>query len=253
MIGDTYNVRGDLKSAVDAYEKALALSPSDIDTRTQLIDLLLRNQQLEQAISHAITLGETYYSLAHVDMARQSYVEALTFTAQLPDGQQFRPELLRRIADIDMQRLDWKEAIAAYSELSKSDPEDEQAALTLVELFFKVNQPDLALGWLDQFFIKLVRNRKGTRIPTLLQELVEQRPGEPGLVDRLARLYLKNEQIESAIELYDRLGEEQLESNDRIGAIKTIKMILELNPQDADSYHQLVERLRDDTPRPMSS
>jgi tetratricopeptide (TPR) repeat protein len=248
MIGDTYNVRGDLKSAVDAYEKALELSPSDTETRTQLIDLLLRNQQLEKAIEHAITLGETYYSLAQVDMARQAYVEALTFTAQLPEGQHFRPELLRRIADIDMQRLDWKEAIAAYSELSKSNPEDEQAALTLVELFFKVNQTDLALGWLDQFFITLVRNRKGARIPTLLAELVEQRPGEPGLVDRLARLYIKNERIEDAIQIYDRLGEHQLESNDRSGAARTIEMILELNPEDAEPYQQLLEQLREGTP-----
>ena len=41
---------------------------------------------------------------------------------------------------------------------------DEQAALTLVELFFMINKPELALGTLDQFFIAMVRNKRGTRI-----------------------------------------------------------------------------------------
>jgi tetratricopeptide (TPR) repeat protein len=228
MIGDTYNVRGDIKAAVDTYERALEYAPTDIPTRRQLVELLLKSQQLERAVDHAIAMGETYYGLAQVDMARTAYVEALKITAQLPDGQQWRPNLLRRIADIDMQRLDWKEAIAAYSELIKLDPTDESAATTLIDLFFKIERPDLAVGWLDQFLIRLVREGKGVRVLPFLEQLVEQRPNELGLVDRLVRLLLKQERKAEALKLLDELGEAQQK------------------PEDEDSYRQLLEKIRVD-------
>ncbi|GMQ78013.1 MAG: hypothetical protein BMS9Abin02_0507 [Anaerolineae bacterium] len=246
MIGDTYNVRGDVKAAVDTYERALEYAPTDIPTRKQLVELLLKSQQLERAVDHAIALGETYYGLAQVDMARTAYVDALKITAQLPDGQQWRPNLLRRIADIDMQRLDWKEAIAAYSELSKLDPTDEIAASTLIDLFFKIERPDLAVGWLDQFLIRLVREGKGVRVPPFLEQLVEQRPHELGLVDRLVRLYLKQERKAEALKLLDELGEAQLDSGDLRGAMNTIERILQQEPEDEDSYKQLLEKIRVD-------
>jgi tetratricopeptide (TPR) repeat protein len=191
-------------------------------------------------------LGETYYGLAQVDMARMAYVDALKITAQIPDGQQWRPNLLKRIADIDMQRLDWKEAIAAYSELSKLDPFDESAATTLIDLFFKIERPDLAVGWLDQFLIRLVREGKGVRVPPFLEQLVEQRPHELGLVDRLARLYLKQERKAEALKLLDELGEAQLDSGDLRGAMNTIERILQQEPEDEDSYRQLLEKIRVD-------
>ncbi len=246
MIGDTYNVRGDIKAAVDTYERALEYAPTDIPTRKQLVELLMKSQQLERAVDHAIALGEIYYGLAQVDMARTAYVNALKITAQLPNGQQWRPNLLRRIADIDMQRLDWREAIAAYSELSKLDPTDENAAATLIDLFFKIERPDLAVGWLDQFLIRLVREGKGVRIPPFLEQLVEQRPNELGLVDRLVRLYLKQERKSEALKLLDELGEAQLDSGDLRGAMITIERILQLEPEDEDSYRQLLEKIRVD-------
>ena len=144
-----------------------------------------------------------------------------------------------------MQRLDWKEAISAYSELNRNDPLDEQAAQTLVELFFKINKPELALGTLDQFFIAMVRNNRGTRIEPILLDLVEQRPNEPGLVNRLARLYTTTDKRDEAVHILDRLGELQLEDNDRIGAIQTIEAIIQLEPENVDTYIQLLDTLRE--------
>ena len=246
MIGDTYNVRGDVKAAVETYERALEYAPSNIPTRKQLVELLVKSQQLDRAVDHAVAMGEAFYGLAQVDKARMAYVDALKITAQLPDGDQRRPDLLRRIADIDLQRLDWKEAIAAYSELSKLDPTDENAAITLIDLFFKIERPDLALGWLDQFLIRMVRDRRGARVPMFLERLADQRPNEPGLVDRLARLYIKQKRKIEAIKLLDELGESQLDGGDLRGAMNTIERILQQEPEDEDSYKLLLEKIRVD-------
>ncbi|HIP73490.1 MAG TPA: hypothetical protein EYH05_19100, partial [Anaerolineae bacterium] len=61
---------------------------------------------------------------------------------------------------------------------------------------------------------------------------------------RLSRLYIQQKRPEKAIELLDRLGEAQLEANDKAAAIETIEKIMALNPPNRASYQQLLSQLR---------
>jgi len=243
-IGDTYRVRGDDNGSISAYERALELSPLDLKTRARLIDLLIQSDRLEQTLDHYIALGEAQYNLAQVDEARKTYMEALKIVPHGEPGVEWRHRLLRLIADIDMQRLDWKRAIAAYSELSRSDPGDVLIARTMIDLYFKVGRPDAAMHHLDRHLVHLVRNGRGSEIPAILTEMIEQRPGEAGLVDRMVRLHVHQRQNEQAIELLDQLGELQLEAGDTGSAIATIEKILTLDPTNEEKYLQLIDSLR---------
>lgn len=243
-IANAYLSRSDTNGAVTAYEKVAELSPLDVSVRTRLIGLLRQIGQIDRALEHYLTIGETYYQLAQVDRARATYQEALQVAEQLPQNPTWRARLLRLAADIDMQRFNWKQALIAYKELRELEPDDERTAITLVDLYYKVGQPNSAVRALDEYLIQLVRSGRGPKVLGILTDMIQQRPSDASLVDRLARLYIQQKQTSKAVELLDKLGEAQLDVGDRTGAIATIEKILKLNPANSTSYQQLLVQLR---------
>jgi tetratricopeptide (TPR) repeat protein len=191
-------------------------------------------------------MGEAYYQLAQVDKARETYQEALKLAPRGSADKKWRLKLMRRIADIDMQRFDWRQAVGAYKELRAAEPNDERLAITLIDLYFRVGQEESALRELDRYLIQLVKSGRGIKVPGLLEDMVERRPGNAGLVNRFVRLLVQQKKIQKAVEILDKLGEEQLNAGETESAIKTIENILKLKPPNAISYKQLLERLYQD-------
>jgi tetratricopeptide (TPR) repeat protein len=243
-IGDTYRVRGDISGAIESYERALELSPMDQGNRARLIEMLIQHDRIDRALEHYMIMGEAFYNLAEVDKARRSYLEAIKLAHRGSADRKWRLELIRAIADIDMQRLDWKRALAAYNEIYASDPGNDSVVLVLVDLYYKVGQPKAALRQLDRHLIQLVRAGKSDQVVDLLEKAVEQWPGEAGLVDRLARVYVQQGRNQEARKLLDQLGETQLEAGQTDKAMKTLQRILDLNPPNATGYQQVLEQLR---------
>ena len=191
-----------------------------------------------------MVLGEAYYNLAEMEKARETYLEAFQLIPNASPDENWRSVLLQRIADIDMQRLDWKRALAAYKEIHDINPEDESISLTLIDLYYKVGQPDAALAQLDNLLIQLVRKGQVEKVTGILEELVDQRPLDVGLVDRLSRLYVHQGRNQDAIAILDKVGEAQLDAGQTKNAAITINQILQLNPPNAASYRLLLQRLQ---------
>jgi tetratricopeptide (TPR) repeat protein len=243
-IGHTFQMRGDVSGALANYERAVELAPMNLGNRSRLIALLLDQGLIDRALEHYQEMGEALYNLAEVDRARETYLEALKLAPRGSVDRQWRYRFLQAIADIDIQRLDWKRALVAYSELSAHDPEDERIALTLIDLHFKVDQPDGAIRHLDKYLVQLVRNGQGMRVFRILEDLVELRPTDADIADRLVRLYLRQGRQQDALDLLDSLGEAQLDAGQDQAAIKTIEAILAMNPPNASSYQSILQQLR---------
>jgi tetratricopeptide (TPR) repeat protein len=242
-IADTYQVRGDVNGAMVSYEKVIELSPLDVKVRTKLIDILKQHGQIDSAVRHYISLGEAHYQLAQVDQARDAYQEAMKLAPRGTDAT-VKTRVLRLVAEIDMQRFDWRRALTAYKELRDISPDDERTAITLVDLYYKVGQPNNAVGELDKYLIQLVRKGRGAKLMGILEDMVKQRPSDANVADRLYRLYIQQKRVKDAVDLLDKLGEAQLEVGDIEGAIKTIERIVRLKPQNLASYQQLLGQLK---------
>jgi cytochrome c-type biogenesis protein CcmH/NrfG len=89
-----------------------------------------------------------------------------------------------------------------------------------------------------------VRTGRGVKVIGILEDMVQQRPSDPNLVDRLTRLYIQQNQTQNAVSVLDKLGEAQLEAGDKASAVVTIEKILKLNPPNAASYKQLLAQLK---------
>ncbi len=244
MIAATFKTRGDVNGAIIAYEKVLELTPLDLSVRGRHIDLLKQHGRIDRALEHYEQMAETYYQLAQVEKARDVYQEALKLAPRGSAERNWPKKLLKAMADIDIQRLEWRRALPSLRDLHEVQPDDEWTALTLVDMYFKVGQPNNAIRTLDKYLMQLVRSGRGVKVPGILQDMVEQRPSDPNLVDRLTRFYIQQNRRQEAVAILDKLGEAQLEADDKEGAIVTIEKILTLNPPNATGYQQLLAQLK---------
>ena len=68
----------DVDKATGIYKGILAQMPDSAETLANLRDLYLRHNQMEEAISYTLTLGDLYNRLDYVDKAEGEFLKATT-------------------------------------------------------------------------------------------------------------------------------------------------------------------------------
>jgi len=242
-IANTYQVRGDVGQATTMYEQALKLAPMDTGVRTTLIDLLVSHRDTDRALKHYLDLADSYYHLAQMDQAREVYQQALRFAQRSDPEHKWAVRILHRMADIDMQHVDWKNAFAIYERIRDLAPDNERARLMLMDLHYRFNRPRQAIGELDALLGIYRKSGKSQRIFDVLKEAVDQWPNSIPLRARLAQVYLNAGRVEEALEHLDKLGDLQLEAGQRKEARSTVRAIIALNPPNVAEYQQLLDHL----------
>ncbi len=242
-VANAYLARGDVRRAVAIYKRALQLTPMNTTVRARLIDLLISHGEIEDALEHYLILAESYYNLAQMDQARETYQEALRLSPRGDPAKRWAVRILHKIGDIDMQRVDWKRAIADYEHIRKIDPDDERARLMLMELRYRMGRPDLAIAELDGLLKVYRESGRTQRIFAVLEDALRERPDSIPLRARMAQAHLDAGNIEQAVRHLDKLGDLQLTAGRTEEAKATIQVILRLNPPNAAAYRQLLEQL----------
>ncbi len=242
-IADTYSVRGEVHQAMRLYRQVLEIAPMDLDVRTRLIELLVSHGEVEQALEEYLALANTYFELAQMERARSTYQEALQLASRSPNEKAWKVRILHRLGDIDMQLIDWRQAVKVYQQICQLDPEDEKARLRLMTLYTRLGRRQDALSQLDTLLAAYRAQGKTQKIHAVLEEAVENHPDDQDLRKRLARAYLESGMREKAIEQLDALGELQLEAGRIQEAIVTIRAIIALNPENVEAYRQLLGQL----------
>jgi tetratricopeptide (TPR) repeat protein len=206
--------------------------------------------QTEDILSQYLELADTRYQLADLEAARHTYMDALAYADRANASRDWKVRLLHQIADIDMQRLAWKDSLRAYEQINKMSVYDEKARQMVIELSFRLGIPKQALAELDVFLQPMIAARNLPKATQLLQELVANYPEESGLVARLARLYQDQGKKTEAIAQYELLAEMYVEAKQTPRAIETLRTIIALEPEDPTEYQQLLEQLQESvTPR----
>jgi tetratricopeptide (TPR) repeat protein len=248
MVAETYRVRGELVRAGRIAQQVLKLSPMDVSMRSWLIEILVEQHKIDDALQQFFDLAETYYQLADLESAHNTYADALILAEQNNAGTAWTVKLLHRLGDIDLQRLNWHEAQHVYEQIKNLAPDDEPARATLIDLLFRLDSGKQALAETDAYLRQLLTARNTEAAIRILEEMVETHPKETGLLARLSRLYQDTGQRAEAITHYDRLGELQLQAGQTTQAAETIRTILSLKPDDPSPYQQLLSELHSSAP-----
>jgi tetratricopeptide (TPR) repeat protein len=244
LIARKYELSGDLNQSVRVLSQALQLAPTNLTVRKRLIELLFTLDRKDDAVRQYMDLAETYYRMADLEKARTTYLEVLRLSQKGETNRSWNIEVLKRIADIDLQRLDWRQGLRIFDQIRGLDPDDMETRASLVELNYRLGQDVAAISELDSavnYYDKL------NKIPTalrMLSSLIGIRPENSDLLSRLFAISRRVKSMSDAISLLDSYADEYLESGNKKAAIVHLETIIALGPPNTMEYRKVLEQLR---------
>lgn len=242
-IARVYSARGESQRATQMYERIVDASPLDTEAREHLIDQITAQGDFNEAIAQYLKLADVYYRLAQLEAAKESYEKALNLAKDSDVDSEWTAQILHQMADIDLQRLDWRKALALYEQLRELAPSDESARLNLIQLNLRMGKEAKADAELDKYLAYLKEHSEGEGVENFLQGLIQETPEFVSGLRRLAEHYQKIGENKKAIDKWNKLGEVLIEQGDREGAKTALRTILSLDPPDAERYQQFLQRL----------
>ncbi len=244
VVTQAYIVRGESTQATNLLRRIIQVAPLDTTARARLIEQLVAQGHVDEALGEHIQLADINYRLADLNMARKTYMNALRFAQQAGANQSWSIQILQRMADIDMQHLDWRQALRLFEQIRTLQPGDVSVRKRLIDLNIRLNQHNQAVAELDSYMAYLENNGQRAEAIPFLENLVQDNPGQVILQRYLAREYSQAGRIAEAIAQLDALGESLLNSGDRAGASQAIETILAMNPPNLADYKKLLDKLR---------
>jgi tetratricopeptide (TPR) repeat protein len=243
LVAYSYLARDDMASASSILYEVVKIAPTDVGLRTSLIELLERQEKWDDVLDEYIGLGNAHYELADSEQARAAYGEANRLAQRLNAPTDKRIEILARVAELDMSRLDLRQAQRTYEQIRTLSPNDGNARQALVDIYYRLNNAIEATKELDALLRIYAQQRRGDQIILVLEGLVQQRPSDMALRSRMAAVYRQIGRKQDAIAQLDALGELQLEAGLYQDACVTIKTIIQLGPTETEQYRTLLQQL----------
>jgi tetratricopeptide (TPR) repeat protein len=240
LVADTYLIRGDQDRAAEILHEALKIAPMDTSLHQSLIKLFDGLEKWPELLNQYIEMADAYYQMGDLDAARQACQSAIQLAQRIEAPKEQVVHILHRMGEIDVSKLDLRQAMRTYEQIRKLDAEDERARRALVDLAYRLNDPISAVQELDGLLRVYAKQRKAGQIIRVLEELVTRFPEDMALRSRLAAVYRQTGNNEKSIEQLDQLAELQLEAGLHSDAIVRI---IEMNPPRLDDYKRLLQQL----------
>jgi tetratricopeptide (TPR) repeat protein len=177
-------------------------------------------------------------------MARKTYTTALHVVQQKNADRSWNVHILQRMADIDMQRLDWKQALRVFEQIRTLRPDDEVVRKNLIDLNLRMAQQSQVIAELDSYLSYMEDNGKKEQAIPFLENLVTENEDQVMLRRALAGLYQQTGQTDEAIAQLDAIGELLINNGNKEEATEVIQQILAMNPPNVDKYRTLLEQLQ---------
>ncbi len=119
--------------------------------RERLVHLLVAQERVEEAMQEYMVLADSFYRLAELEKARQTYLAALKVAQQSKNNRTWGVEILTKVADIDMQRLNFRQAVRIYEQIRTLQPDNQAVRLQVIQLHFRLGQPAAAMAEVDSY------------------------------------------------------------------------------------------------------
>jgi tetratricopeptide (TPR) repeat protein len=244
LVARLYQLQGEAAQAIGLLNRVIQIAPMDQSVRAFLIELLISQNLLEDAIQQSMALARNYEYLADFTKMRKIYQDTLRLAQRSKAGSDWSLKILYEIADIDMQRLDWHQAVRVFEQIRTMEPNDSTARAKLVDLNFRLREDNVALAELDSFVNNLESTGEVDEAITFVQSIIADWEEKAELRRFLAELYARNKRVSLAIEQLDMVASTMLDSKNTPGAIKALERIISLNPPNIAEYQAALGKLR---------
>ncbi len=249
LVADLQSVRGETGRAVRSLKRILTVAPMDLRVRERLISLLVSQGKVDTALTEYMDLAEMYYRLAELDKARQTYLTALNLAAKSQDNRTWGVDILMKVADIDLQRLNLRQAVRIYEQIRTIQPDNMGVRSQIVLLNFRLGQEAVALGEVDSFLQLAETSGRREMGIEFLNDLLLEHGTNLALRKRLADLYARSGQVQEAVTQLDVVAGAYLDQGQVMEAINMMETIVALRPTNVEEYKNALESLRKDSLR----
>ncbi|MEA3350300.1 MAG: hypothetical protein U9Q82_06745, partial [Chloroflexota bacterium] len=243
VVARAYSIRGEAHRAIVVLRRIIELDPMNLDIRIRLIDHLTASGKIDDANKEYLLLAGIYYSLAELKKARQAYSQALQLSKQSKNADSWRVRIFHRIADIDMQSLNWRQAIKLYKQIRVLRPGDVDACRSLINLYSSLGESGQVLEVMDAFIAHANEIGEPEQAIEFLQSVIAEQPDKAMIHYRLAAQCQQTHRTSEAIQHYDNASELLLDAGDKAGAKELIQKIIKLNPSNKEEYEKALESL----------
>jgi len=244
LVARLYQLRSEANQAIDLLQRTTQIAPMELPVRQQLIELLLAQGRIDEAVQEITAMAEIQYHLAELDMARQTYLEALRQAQQSPNYRQWAIRILAKVADIDQQRLEWRQALRTLEQLRTLLPDNRDIRMQMIDLCFRFGQDAAAVNELENYLHYLQSVNRVDEAIQFIQDLIKGYPPKENILRyRLAQLYRQTQKIEQAVAELDALSESYVDSGDIEMAAKMVREIIALNPPNRAEYEYALKKL----------
>jgi tetratricopeptide (TPR) repeat protein len=246
VVADLYSVRGEVSRAVRILRRVSQIMPADLTVRQRIIDLLVSQDKIEEALQEYTYMADLYYSLAELEKSRQTYMDALKIAQKSKDNRKWGVAMLLKVADIEMQQLNLRQALRIYEQIRAIQTDNASVRLQIVNLNFRMGQEAAAMKELDVYLAALENANRRADAIQFINDLLADNPRRLDLRRRLADLYIRNNQLNEAVIQLDAAADALLSENKHYEAINLLETIVSLNPPNIGEYKAALESLRRD-------
>jgi tetratricopeptide (TPR) repeat protein len=240
---DLYHARGETSQAITLLKRVTIIVSMDLAVRGKLIEYLNSQGRIEEVLTEYMDLAKVYYQLAELDMARKTCLTGAKLAQDAPHSRAWVVKFLNRIADIDMQRLDWRNAIKVYEQLCSLQPEEPSSRVKLIDLNLRLGQKANAISEADSYVSHLQKGGQKDLPIGFLREMSKEHPDVLEFHRRLADLLIKDEKIPEAVKILDFVAKTLVQSGNKSAAVETLRLILKLNPPNVKEYQNAIQQL----------
>ena len=189
VVAQVYNSRGETDRAIDLLQRVIRIAPMDIDARSRLIEVLLARGEVDAAVREHVGVADVYYDLADLDQALETYNNAFQLARESKFSPTIKIQILHQMADIELQRLDWRKALQLYEQIRDLDSEDQRARANLVQLNLRLGQATQAMVELKNYLSYLFKQGQQDLAIPFVEGLVSENYEHQSLQRILADLY----------------------------------------------------------------
>jgi tetratricopeptide (TPR) repeat protein len=211
--------------------------------RSRLIEMLSAQDLIDEAIQQYNELADIYYRLTELDMARQTYAAALRLVQKSHNYRKWAIQILYKVADIDLQRLDLRQALRIFEQIRTLEPEDIDARVNLVILYYRLGQNAGGASEAEGFATLLENSGKRSQAIDFLGAVIAEQPDHHELRKRLADTFLRDGQVIAAVEQLDIVADAHLNAGEHDEAVAIMEMIVNLNPPNVNDYRRALAQM----------
>jgi len=245
LVARLYTLRGEGGQAILLLQRILKIAPMDLAIRTQLVELLVSQHRIDEAIQQQMDLAKAKYQLADLDGARQIYQSAMRLAPESTRSRNWAFQILNQLADIDMQRLDWRVALHSLEQMRSLQPVDSATRGRIIDLNLRLGRDQAALAEADQFVALLETKNQPAAAAGFLIALTDEHPDNLEFRRRLVNLYHRGHRVTEAIEQLDWLADHFAQNGDNAKAAAMVQEIISLNPPNKAGYEKVLATLQE--------